>query len=181
MRARKAYAQSAGFSQRIYRGEEIDEPLIHRCAQLLRETLREKTLAMSKDQDRVIRNFRDSYKQQYRIAAYAKEGEVLAFVSTVQIGSSLFGMQVGYEAAIAKDSHIYQRMLYDILDMAIGLGIRHVNFGRTATEIKSTIGAEPVDNEYLVFVRNPLTRTLVRRLSPLFYRKKPYTVRQPFK
>jgi hypothetical protein len=87
---------------------------------------------------------------------------------------------VGYEESIARETHIYQRMLYDLVKTGIENGCESINFGRTATEIKSTLGAEPIENHFVVFAQSKILRAMIRYYKKHHYRPKQYTLRRPF-
>ena len=87
----------------------------------------------------------------------------------------------GMDAEICKPLHLYQHMLYDMVNLGIGSKVGRMHFGRTAPEIKSTIGAAPSAMYGYVKHFNPLfnfalVRTFTTRLKP-----QDYTIRNPFK
>jgi len=61
-------------------------------------------------------------------------------------------------------------MLYDFIHEAIDKKKRQVHFGRTALEIKSTIGAKREDAQLFLFVKDRLLRMIsnryIKRLQP---------------
>ncbi len=66
-----------------------------------------------------------------------------------------------------KSNAIYQRMLYDYIDIAIKQKLSTINFGRTASEIKSSVGAIP---EHLtVYIRHK--KTITNKFLKLFLLK----------
>ena len=75
---------------------------------------------------------------------------------------------------------IYQRMLYDYVSLAIENKSTELRFGRTAEEIKSTIGAEPVAMSLYIRHKNHITNKI---LKPIFASIKPseFELRRPFK
>lgn len=87
---------------------------------------------------------------------------------------------VGIDYALNRELAIYPRMLYDYLQVAMARGLRRVNYGRTASEIKSTLGAEPVGVS--CYLRHE--QRAVNRLLPLLSRYVSMPsgpVRRPFK
>jgi len=87
---------------------------------------------------------------------------------------------VGLDYELNRDLAIYPRMLYDYLQVAMARGLRQVNYGRTASEIKSTLGAEPVGVS--CYVRHE--QRAVNKLLPLlsrYIRMESDPVRRPFK
>jgi predicted N-acyltransferase len=117
----------------------------------------------------------------YRVFAYFKDGSMIGFISLFLQGRKMEVHYTGMDAEICKPIHLYQHMMYDM----IGFGIEHraerLHFGRTAPEIKSTMGAAPSPMygyvKHLNSIFNFLfVRTFTARLKP-----KQYTFRNPFK
>lgn len=93
---------------------------------------------------------------------------------------SLEAYLVGFDYEYNQSHKIYLNMLYDFVEWGIAAGVSHVHMGRTAWEIKSTVGAEP--SYRITFIRHP--GCLVNRfVSPLLGLVPPtdWTFRSPFK
>ncbi|MBL7811741.1 MAG: GNAT family N-acetyltransferase [Bacteroidetes bacterium] len=181
VRARKALQCSGHLQTQSFSGQQLDALLLSRCAWLLAETLRNKTLALSPDLAGMLSAFRDTYKERFAIHTYTENGELRGFISTLEDGKQLHALHLGYDAAIARDTHIYQRMMYDRVGQAIESRAEVLHLGRTATEIKSTLGAVPVPNSFAVYVRNPMLRAMVAWWKKRWYKPAEYTLREPFK
>ena len=86
----------------------------------------------------------------------------------------------GIDYSINKDLSLYQRMLYDIIKFATENNLRELHFGRTAPEVKSTIGAIPHPMYGYLKYRNPIINSIMgifaKRLKP-----REYILRNPFK
>jgi len=72
---------------------------------------------------------------------------------------------VGFEPELVKSHAIYQRMLLGFILLGLERGSRRVNMGRTALEIKSSVGALPRRLQCEVRFRNRLFHELVRRYT----------------
>jgi hypothetical protein len=87
---------------------------------------------------------------------------------------------IGLDYEINKTHKLYNRMLLDVLRIAIENKIDKIHFGRTATEIKSTIGAKPIVlNAYL-----KVNNRFLNRIAPYFLKriKVPhFVIRNPFR
>jgi hypothetical protein len=77
---------------------------------------------------------------------------------------------VGFEAEINKERALYQRMLFEFIEWGISLRASRVVMGRTALEIKSTLGAFPVPLSTFVHIQLPLAmpflRWMIRQAPP---------------
>lgn len=181
VRTKKALSQSAHLEVNQYSGTQITDELLDTCQMLLRDTLRNKTIALNQDLKRILQNFRDFGNQNYHLNTYLQNGKIVGFITWLKSDNTMYAMQVGYEANIAKETHIYQRMLYDLIAKSIEIKLQFVNFGRTATEIKSTLGAKPIDNSYLIYVQNPILKFLANLYKKYFFKPESYVLRNPFK
>ncbi|HWB62896.1 MAG TPA: GNAT family N-acetyltransferase, partial [Chitinophagales bacterium] len=93
------------------------------------------------------KSFFAAQKQQlpnnYHIYAYFKEGEMIGFISFYHFGRRMEVHYTGMDAEKCKPIHLYQHMLYDMIGFGIEHRMERLHFGRTAPEIKSTVGAAP--------------------------------------
>lgn len=97
------------------------------------------------------------------------DGEVLIGFATLLVAGEyglahVAAVDEGYNAT----HQLYLNMLFALLEVAIRRECCHLNYGRTATTIKSSVGAAPVYYDSYVrhtgCVRNQLVRQLVERV-----------------
>lgn len=81
----------------------------------------------------------------FQVTGYFLEGKLVGFQSAFRNCHCLDAHFVGFDYELNHRYAIYPRMLYGFIKMGIEGGYKRINFGRTATEIKSTVGAVPVD------------------------------------
>ena len=72
-------------------------------------------------------------------------------------------------------------MLLDMVDFSIHHQFKRIIFGRTALEIKSTIGAEPVEIFGLIKHKNFLANQFMKNIFPSLSPKTEWIQRKPFK
>jgi hypothetical protein len=105
---------------------------------------------------------------------------MVGFISGLIEGNSLDAHFVGIDYNLNKEYAIYQRILYDYVRIGIDYKLKSINFGRTASEIKSSIGAVP--KELTMYVRhkktipNKLLKVFLQRVEPKSFKQK-----HPFK
>jgi hypothetical protein len=75
---------------------------------------------------------------------------------------------------------VYSRMLYDFIELAIAQHSAMVVFGRTAAEIKSTVGALPV-NMYCSIRHPRRISNYVMSCVMSYVKPGTYPIRQPWK
>lgn len=117
----------------------------------------------------------------YFVYAYFKDGVMIGFISCYIIGKRMEVHYTGMDAVICRPIQLYQHMLYDMINIGIARRAERLHFGRTAPEIKSTVGATPSPMYGYVKHFNPLfnfalVRTFTKRLKP-----QEYIIRNPFK
>ncbi len=78
------------------------------------------------------------------VLGYFFKDQLVGFQSCFKNCTCLDAHFVGFDYRLNHRLGLYQRMLYEYIKMGIEEGYQRINFGRTATEIKSTVGALPV-------------------------------------
>jgi hypothetical protein len=121
VRAKKVFSSSKAYTFQALSGADITEEIISQCATLLKQTLKDKTVAMPEHLDHIITKYRNYFKTNYTIHLYLKEDIIVGFVSYIKKESSLLAMQLGVGDTEPKEAQLYQRMLHDIVDVQINL------------------------------------------------------------
>ena len=119
--------------------------------------------------------------EDFRVFAYYLDGEMIAFYSTILNGGHLEAHFLGYEHSLNAERQIYLNMLFDMIGLGIGTGMREIVFARTATVIKNSVGAQPIDAYLYLRYEN----AIINRMLPLALRllrpKNEALARSPFK
>lgn len=101
----------------------------------------------------------------FALYGYFFEGQLVGFQTTFRNGKCLDAHFVGINYALNASLGIYPRMLYHFIELAIAGDFDRINFGRTATEIKSTVGAFPVQMHSYLRHSSSTSNTLLRWFS----------------
>jgi predicted N-acyltransferase len=83
------------------------------------------------------------YKDDFIVKAYFLEDKLIGFLSALVNNNHLDANFIGLDYELNKTHAIYPRILNDYVRLGIKNKVSQINFGRTASEIKSTIGATP--------------------------------------
>lgn len=112
--------------------------------------------------------------------AYELDGALVGFSTAFVNGDTLDAHYVGLDHEHNERHAIYQRMLIDHLVCALQWRSARINFGRTAEQAKSNLGAVPEDMYFLVRHRNHVANKLI---GPLLRSVQPsaFELRNPFK
>jgi len=125
---------------------------------------------------KTYQQLKETLGDNYLLRSYSLKGKLVGFLSGVINGNSLDAHFVGIDYKLNRIYGIYQRMLYDYIQMAIEHQLKTINFGRTASEIKSSVGAVP---EHLtIYIRhkktitNKFLRLFLQRIQPSEFNQK---------
>ena len=143
-----------------------------------------KTVAMQVEtymllQERFSFSEENSHNRVY-FNTYWYENKIVGFATAFKVGEVLDAHYVGIDYAYNKELSIYPRILNDYVRLGFDLGSTKVNLGRTSSEIKSTLGAQPENLNCYVRHRktfaNVMFKPLIRQLKMTEYKQ-----HRPFK
>ncbi|WP_299128576.1 hypothetical protein [uncultured Winogradskyella sp.] len=86
---------------------------------------------------------KSTFKDQFIVKGYFLNNKLVGFLSAMQNGSNLDAHFIGIDYTYNKTYAIYPRILNDYVRLGIKTKSQQINLGRTASEIKSTLGAQP--------------------------------------
>lgn len=127
-------------------------------------------------------NMKEAFKEKYNLTAGYLDGNLVCFYSTLINGETLEANLAGFEEKTNLKMQLYLNMLFLMVESAIKLKVRNLNFYRTAMEIKSSVGAE--GKETIVYIKPtakwlaPLFSILILWFSP---KNHVWKARYPFK
>ncbi len=116
----------------------------------------------------------------YILKTYWFDGKVVGFMSGLINENSLDAHFVGIDYELNRKLAIYQRMLYDYVHIAIDKKVQLINFGRTASEIKSSIGAIPQDLTCYIRHKKSITNKFLKPFLN-YIEPTPFVQKKPFK
>lgn len=148
---------------------------------LLKQTLRDKTVTLPASLEVLLKVYKENLGEAFRVFGYRKDGHWVGFITAIVDDEAVHAMHMGFESSYAQQSQFYQRSMMDLVRLAIEERKPLLSMGRTATEMKSTMGAIPVENSFVFFSPRPVVRALLRLYARRFHRLPSYTLRSPFK
>ena len=126
------------------------------------------------------KDFKEKLGENYILKTYWLDDKMVGFMSGIINQNSLDAHFVGIDYHLNREFAIYQKMLYNYIEIAINKNLKTINFGRTASEIKSSVGAEPQDlTMYLRHkksITNKILKLFLQRVQPT-----PFHQHFPFK
>ena len=125
-------------------------------------------------------NLKRNLGSDFIIKGYFLGSELVGFSSSFIFNSILDANYVGIHYELNQEYAIYQRMRYDYIELAIERNCGELRFGRTAEEIKSSVGALPIPMKLFIrhrnFIANRILKAIVATIKP-----SNYELRKPFK
>ncbi len=123
------------------------------------------------------RHLRDAF----HCIGWYRQGQLVGFHTAIENDTSLEAHFLGYEEAVNAECQLYLNMLYDLVRLGIECGSERVVFGRTALEIKSSVGAQPQEFDLYLQLQHSLGRHLCTPLLRCLVPVTPWEQRHPFK
>lgn len=128
-----------------------------------------------------FRVFKEILKDKFLFYGYFIDNKLIGFNTLIKNGAAMDTYFLGYDESIQKEKMLYLNMLYDMIAYSINKGFKEIVFARTALEIKSSVGAKPI--EVYGFIKHETklidrcTKTIFNYLEP----KTEWQERNPFK
>ena len=112
----------------------------------------------------IFKSFFNDKNLDFKMIGYQDQNnQVLSFSSYFVIDNTLYSYYIGLDYQMNSTYQLYNRMLYDMLEIGIRNRVQKVIYGRTASELKSTIGAVPSNSKSAIYIANSLKNKLLRR------------------
>lgn len=123
---------------------------------------------------------KNQLKDNFIFSGYFMGEKLVGFSTGFLYDNYLDANYVGLDYELNYQHAIYQRMLYDFVDLSIKHRVKELRLGRTAEEIKSCLGAEPTNMKLYIKFRNTVSHKL---LKPIIESISPseFELRKPFK
>jgi hypothetical protein len=119
--------------------------------------------------------------EDFLIYGYFLDNTLIGFNTLLKNGSTLETYFLGYDSDHQKDKMLYLNMLYDMIGFAITKKYQSIIFGRTALEIKSSVGAKPVNSFGFILHSAKIIQPFMPKLFNILEPKTLWIQRHPYK
>ncbi|MBW3522390.1 8-amino-7-oxononanoate synthase [Chryseobacterium sp. NKUCC03_KSP] len=126
-------------------------------------------------------SMKHNLKENFKVFGYFMNDKLIGFYTLILNNNDIDTYFLGYDKAIQKEKQIYLNMLFDMTEFGISNQFKRIVFGRTALEIKSTIGAEPVEIFGLIKHNNKAINLFMEKIFTSLNPKIEWIQRKPFK
>ncbi len=179
VKARKAFLRSTNIKIENITPENIDVQLPKMTA-LYKKVVDNADFNLGNFNLNSFKDLKKTLDNNYILKTYWLDDNIVGFISGVINQKSLDAHFVGINYELNKEHAIYQRMLYDYIEIGIEKKLNRINFGRTASEIKSSVGAVPQDLTMYIrhkkSITNKILKLFLQRIQPT-----PFQQKFPFK
>ena len=117
----------------------------------------------------------------FQIFGYFLNEKLVGFHTLLLNDETLETYFLGYDETIQKENMLYLNMLYNMTEYGIENGFKRIIFGRTALEIKSSIGAKRVNMSGFIFHNNKLINRFMAKIFKQLEPELNWQQRHPFK
>lgn len=125
--------------------------------------------------------FKKQCGQRFKLFGYFLNEKLVGFHTVLLNEKVLETYFLGYDDKVQKENMLYLNMLYNMLQLGIENNFAKIIFGRTALEIKSSIGAKPVSMSGFIIHRNKLINKFLPKIFPKLEPETHWQQRHPFK
>jgi hypothetical protein len=109
--------------------------------------------------------FKKNLGENFILIGYFIDEKLVGFITLINNNRALDTYFLGYDNNIQKEKMLYLNMLYNMIDYAIGNRYEEIIFGRTALEIKSSVGAQAT--KMIGFMQH--SNIILNKLLPFFF------------
>lgn len=121
------------------------------------------------------------FPDEFFVTGYYLENKLVGFDSGfIMPGDTLEAHYIGLDYEINKEHELYQNILYHFIEKAIQYKKTKVDLGRTASEIKSTVGAKAHELVCYIKPQNTVSKVILKPFMA-FLQPSEWVPRNPFK
>ncbi|MEO7175954.1 MAG: hypothetical protein ABIV51_08750 [Saprospiraceae bacterium] len=180
VRMKRAFKKSEGIQVRPLNKEQTEE-LMPGIYALYKRTLGNAGFNVVDLNPSYLIELHDFLHDKYTINACFYKDELIAFFTLIKNGQDLEAHFLGMDAEINRNFQLYLTNLFRIVETGILGDCKRIIFARTAIEIKSSIGAIPIDMTCYMKHQNGIVNYFVPTLIKLLNPMEKWVMRNPFK
>lgn len=121
------------------------------------------------------------FQHDFLFYGYFLNNQLIGFNTLIKNGTRMETYFLGYDEQVQRDTLLYLNMLYDMIGYSIKKRFKKIIFGRTALEIKSSVGAEAEPMYGFIKHSNPIVQWQMPSIFNALQPKISWQKRNPFK
>ena len=179
VRARKVFSNTEHIERRELNLDEVEQHN-ERLDELYRKVESKAPFIFVSLAGSYVLKLKRSFGDRFKVFAYFIDEQIVAFQTCLFVNGHMEAHVVGFDNAQENTKSLYNKMLFDFVNEGIINNCTFISFGRTALEIKSTIGAVPEDLYLYMKAHKPLINRVMGSFLSIG-KANPWQQRQPFK
>jgi len=179
-RAKSIFKSSEGVEVKYLNADEIKlhEKQLYKLYEGIFEKAKFKLIKLPKNYFCSVKSI---FEKDFTVKAFFYENKIIAFASSFLMpDGSLEAHYIGFDYELNNQFNLYQNILYAMIDEAIKNKRHKVNLGRTAAEIKTTVGAKAENLICYIKPQNTISK-LIQKPFISFLQPSEWIPRNPFK
>jgi len=180
VRAKRAFRLAEGIEKRELTESQINDHQA-RLYELYKNVMDNQDFNMVTLHERYIPALKQHLGERFKVFGYYLDGEMIGYYTTIQNGEEVEAHFLGFEQTCNRERQVYLNMLFDIMRFGIGQGAHRIVYARTAMEIKSSVGAEPLDMFCYIRASSRLTNKILPPILEYLRPPDDWLPRSPFK
>jgi hypothetical protein len=121
------------------------------------------------------------FSERFTVKGWFRGEELIAFASSFLLeDGTVEAHYIGFDYDLNQEYDLYQNILYAMIEEGIKHRSAQINLGRTASEIKTTVGARPHDLICYIKPQNTISR-IIQKPFINFLKPAKWIPRNPFK
>lgn len=124
--------------------------------------------------------FKRLFEDKFLFYGYFLNKKMIGFNTMIKNGNSLDTYFLGYDESMQREKMLYLNMLYDMIAYGIKKNYVEIIFSRTALEIKSSVGAKPIETFGFIKHENNLLNRYMSKIFPYLEPEMIWKERNPF-
>lgn len=125
--------------------------------------------------------FKKTLDDKFLFYGYFLDNKMIGFNTLIKNGQAMDTYFLGYDDTIQREKMLYLNMLYDMIAYSIKKEFKEIVFARTALEIKSSVGAKPLEMFGFIKHSNVLLNMFIGKIFCYLEPKIDWKERNPFK
>jgi len=178
-RAKNVLKKSKQIESRAFSTEDIEKHLLE-IKRLYEEVLVRVDYNLGVLNAGTFLHLKEALQEDFVFTGYFLDNQFVGFSTAFVFDTIVDANFIGVDYTYNKEHKLYQRMLYDYVDLAIQHKATELRLGRTAETIKSGVGAKPVSMKLYTRHRNCISTKLMQPVITSI-KPNPYEIRKPFK
>lgn len=178
-KAKAAFKRSKELKAQFLSLKEVKEHAGELLA-LYEQIWRQASFRPGKLNEEVLINWIKMMGDRCKVKVWRLNGEIVGFQFGFFSAEVLDAILVGFSFEKNREHSILERMLHEFVSWGIEAGVDEIRFGRTAGEMKSTIGCVPIQAFGMVKHGKAALNRVVKWVGP-HLKPKAFPVRTPFK